>query len=223
MLTIRPGILRIATYKQFYPVCYSFNGHLCGTDVDIIREFAYKEKLIPEFIPIDHFDGIWDLPLKDFDIAIGGIAKRRNSLVEWTTPYQPIKRSLLFHKRAPISKFPDDVSGSIISTYNSTGWHDATEKLKSVGKLKLLCRGKTDEEDISELLAGNIVGLIRGDFVSNAWVKKYPQLDYITWEISSTVTCDESFSFPCKPDSGIAKTLSDYIKKNKKNQRPSGH
>lgn len=220
MLTIKPGILRIATYKQFYPVCYSLNGHLCGTDVDIIREFAYQEKLIPEFVTIDRFDGIWDLPLGDFDIAIDGIAKRRLSQSEWTTPYQSIKRSLLFHKRCPIGKFPDDINGHIISTFGSTGWYDAAEKLKSVNKYNWLRQEKTDEEDINDLLAGRAIGLIRGDFVSEALCKKYSELDYLTWEISSSITCDESFTFPCKPDSGIAKVLSNYIKKI---QRPSSH
>jgi hypothetical protein len=86
--------------------------------------------------------------------------------------------------------------------------------MKVAKRIKYLKPGKKDQQDIKDLLSGNIKGLIRGSFVGRAVVKKYERLGMLTpWEIDpSIVTSDgECFAFPCHVQSGLAAMLSTFI------------
>jgi len=101
----------------------------------------------------------------------------------------------------------------IISTYNSTGWADGEIKLDRIHKKRFLVKGTTDKDDISDLIHGKVQGLLRGDFVSKAIVKKHPELGFTTWDAEPDILPldGEVFAYPTKQGSGIAMMLSTFI------------
>ena len=214
----KKGILRVACYAQFYPVCFLTKDEtLSGIDVDIICMFANEMGLSIEWILVDNFQDIWNLD-QQTDVAIGGIA---NSIgrgdpekIEWSLPYFYVRRSFLYNKKNPISKFPEDVTDTVLGTVGSTGWLDAKNRATKIGKEKFMQPGSTDEDDVKKLLNGEIQGLMRGDFVSRAWVRKYPkQLGYISWDILPELVKDdgEVFAYPTRVGSGLATLLSSFL------------
>lgn len=216
--TIKPGVLKVAAYANFYPVCYKNNGAWKGLDVDIMKSFCKYTGLKLQLTEKKHFDNIWLEPPKGkADTAIGGIGisdKRTKAKTAWSIPYFYVYRTVVYNKSNPIHTFPNDVDGEVRGTVGSTGWIDAKKKLKKANKSKYLKKGKTDVQDINDLLAGEIQGLIRGSFVGLALTKKYKQLGMAKpWEIDeSLVSSDgECFAYPCHRDSGLAEMLSTYI------------
>jgi hypothetical protein len=105
------------------------------------------------------------------------------------------------------------VDGIVVGTEGSTGWTDAKILLTSVNKQRFLKKGKTDKEDLLDLLSGKILGLIRGDFVSQAIIRKNPKLGMIQWEADKSILSSdgEVFAFPTKKGSGIAVLLSAFL------------
>lgn len=80
MHTVVPGVLTVACYANFYPVCYrDAQGRLAGLDVDIMRFFCRITGLKLQLVEKKHFDGVWLEPAKGrADIAIGGIGTWRD-------------------------------------------------------------------------------------------------------------------------------------------------
>jgi ABC-type amino acid transport substrate-binding protein len=219
--TIKPNTLTVAAYPHFYPICYyNSAGNLAGLDVDIMKKFAKEAKLNIVFKEFNSFKGIWNKPAIDkADISIGGIANskgRTRVATEWSIPYFYVKRSILFKKSNPIRSFPDDVNETVVGTEGSTGWNDAKILLKSVNKQRFLRKGKSEKEDLSDLLSGKISGLIRGDFISRAIIRKNPKLGMIEWEADQSILSSdgEVFAFPTKKGSGIAILLSAFLTDN---------
>lgn len=218
LTTIKTNTLTVAAYPHFYPICYyNSRGNLAGLDVDILKKFAKEAKLDIVFKEFDSFKGIWHKPAIDkADVSIGGIANskgRTRVATEWSIPYFYVNRSIIFKKSNPIRSFPEDVDGIVVGTEGSTGWTDAKILLKSVNKQRFLKKGKTDKEDLSDLLSGKILGLIRGDFVSQAIIRKNPKLGMIQWEADQSIlpSDGEIFAFPTKKGSGIAVLLSAFL------------
>lgn len=216
--TITKGVLTVAAYPHFYPVCYTDKkGNLTGLDVDLIKNFAQQAGLKIKFIAFQAFNNIWLKPEERVtDLAIGGIGNakgRGGKNTEWTIPYFYVQRSTMSLKTDPIKKFPQDVHGVLIGTFGSTGWLDGEIRLKEHRKGKLMIKGTSDEEDISKLLSGKVQGLMRGDFVSRAIIQEHPELGMTTWEASPKILPKdgEVFAFPTLLGSGIATMLSVYI------------
>jgi len=214
--TIIPGTLTVSCYANFYPICYMKNNQVEGLDIDIMKEFAKACKLKIKFIIKRNFKDIWFDPVRNIsDVAVGGIgisSTRTRADTEWTIPYFYVKRTIIYNKSDPIVNFPKDVSRTIVGTKGSTGWLDGIQKLGS--KNKFLKEGKNDEQDIRDLLDGKIQGIMRGSFVGNSILKKYPQLDMVTpWDAVPEVNTSkkEVFAYPCNVRSRIGILLSVLI------------
>jgi ABC-type amino acid transport substrate-binding protein len=216
--TLKPGFLLVAAYADFFPVCYMRGKVISGLDVDILKAFGKAAGLKVSFIRVKDFDGIWHQPAQKFaDVSIGGIANsagRTHRMTEWTIPYFYVRRSLLFHLNNPVRQFPQDIHGIVLGTRGSTGWVDATIRAKADQKAHWVQPGGHDQEDIDRLLRGEVQGVVRGDFVSRAWVARYPQkLGLITWDAEASIlpTDGEVFAYPCRKGSGVAMSLSVFL------------
>ena len=216
--TIVPGVLTVAAYANFYPVCYKQNGEYKGIDVDIMQRFCRATGLGLQFVEKDHFDGIWLDPINgSADTSIGGIGVtplRTTPSTIWTIPYFYVNRTVVFKKTNPIRSFPEGVTGIIHGTVGSTGWIDAKERMTEFGNAHLMIKGKTDEEDIQDLLDGKIQGLMRGSFVGLALTRRHKQLGMVTpWEIlPHLVSSDgECFAYPCHANSDVAGPLNAFL------------
>ena len=221
---IEHGVLTVMTYPHFYPVAFwkgeGKEKELAGLDVDVMRAFAEKCGLKVKFVTTDKFDGIWDAPSKGLaDVSIGGIGNtigRGDGHTEWTMPYFYVHRSVVYRKDDPIELFPYNVKRTIYGTKGSTGWWDA--KLRMDGAMNdkdsFMQEGSSEDEDLNDLLSGKVQGLMRGDMVSRALVKRYPKkLAYSAWNILPTITKTdgETFAYPCKLGSGLAVSLTTFL------------
>jgi len=217
--TLRKGVLTVAAYANFFPVCYhDESGALAGLDVEVINAFAAAAGLRVHYIEHAKFNGIWDAPDRGTaDVSIGGIANskgRGTAKTEWTIPYFYVNRSVLFNKSDAIHSFPHDVHGVVVGTVGSTGWVDANLRLKRAGKIHLLVSGRTDADDVRALLSHKIQGVMRGDFVSRAIVHAHPhELGLTSWEIApELVPSDgEIFAYPARSGSGVAVCMSAFL------------
>lgn len=218
--TITPKVLTVSCYANFYPVCYHDpkSGKITGLDVEIMQYFCKITGLALKLIEKESFDKIWfDVIRGVSDIAIGGIGisdKRTAPGMSWTIPYFYVFRTVIFNKKNPIHKFPGNVRGTIRGTRGSTGWLDGQLRLEHVGKLKFLKPGKTDEEDIRDLKAGKIQGLLRGSFVGKAITEREPELGMLSpWKIDPRIVSNdgEVFAYPTLCSSGIGQLMSVFL------------
>jgi len=217
---IEPGKLIVAVYANFYPIAYKTRtGELAGLDVDIMKSFAKAAKLELVLVERPHFNKIWkQTARRRADIAIGGIGMMPNRLhrhIEWSLPYFHVMRTVVYNKSDPIQHFPQDVHREVLGTFGSTGWLDAELRAKPLHKDHLMIRGTTDEEDIQRVKDGEVQGMMRGSFVGQSIVHRYPDLLAMAkpWNIDpSLVTSDgEIFAFPTHVGSGLAPALSSFL------------
>jgi len=115
--------LKIATYKNFPPivgfkninekeVAYGFEVELLKLIFDTKFLKNYEVDLCLEFVKIDHYDKLWQLP-NDCDLAIGGFSKTEQREQEikqdqdngtltkqiyWSIPYYHVQRTLIYKK-----------------------------------------------------------------------------------------------------------------------------
>lgn len=115
--------LRIATYKNFPPivgfkklnekeVAYGFEVELLKLIFDTKFLKNYEVDLCLEFVKIDHYDKLWQLP-NDCNLAIGGFSKteqRERQIkqdqddgtltknIYWSIPYYHVQRTLIYKK-----------------------------------------------------------------------------------------------------------------------------
>jgi ABC-type amino acid transport substrate-binding protein len=217
--TIKEGVLTVSAYSNFYPICYKVGEQLKGLDFDLMKEFGRMTGLKVIFNEKKKFDGIWLDPVKDkSDIAIGGIGMskaRTTKDTEWTIPYFYVTRTFIYNKNNPIKNLRG-IKNRVRGTVGSTGYIDAKERLTKINKDHLLVSGKTDQQDIQDLLDGKIDGLFRGSFVGKSIVKSHPQLAMIKpWNIDKSLVASdgEVFAYPTNKDSGIAVILSMMLTK----------
>lgn len=204
---VKPGTLTVSIYPNFYPVAYrDAAGRFAGCDVDMIALFAKAAELKLEFIERP-WDGIWTDPVKGIsDVSIGGIGitpKRTLKNTAWTIPYFRVQRTYIYNKNFELETGLD--SARVRATKGSTGWLDMTDM-----GLKLE-EGKSDAEDIQDLLDGKIDALMRGSFVGRAISKRYPDLVMgPVWDIAPHLVGPdgEVFAFPTECHSGLAQALS---------------
>lgn len=217
--TIKEGVITVSAYSNFYPICYKVGQQLKGLDVDLMREFGRMTGLKVVFNEKKNFNDIWFDPVKGIsDISIGGIGiskARTTKDTEWTIPYFYVTRTFIYNKNNPIKNLRG-IKNRVRGTVGSTGYIDAKERLAKINKDHLLVSGKTDKEDIQDLLDGKIDGLFRGSFVGKSIIKSYPQLAMIKpWNIDKSLVAKdgEVFAYPTNKDSGIAVILSMMLTK----------
>lgn len=130
-------------------------------------------------------------------------------------PYFHVMRTVVYNKKDPIKHFPEDVDDTVLATYSSSGFVDAKLRTKKLHKDHFMQRGTTDEEDIEAVKNGDVQGIIRGSFVGQSIVKRYPKKLGMAkpWEMDpSLVTSDgEIFAFPTRLGSGLAPALSSFL------------
>ncbi len=216
---VEKDVLTVSVYANFYPIAFKVKSKsFAGLDVDIMKLFAKAAGLKLRFIEKDHFDGIWLDPKNNIsDVSIGGIGitpSRLHEKTEWTMPYFHVMRTIVYNKKHPIKKFPEDVDDDFLGTYQSTGWLDGQLRAKPLHKDHFMHRGTTDKEDIRAVSRGEVQGIMRGSFVGQSIVRKHKQLAMVKpWEIDpSLVTSDgEVFAFPTRLGSGLAVALSGFL------------
>ena len=170
----------VAVYANFYPIAFKTGrGTYSGLDVDIMKLFGKVVGLKIQFEEYDHFDGIWNMPAKKrSDVSIGGIGMtpgRLRKQTEWTMPYFHLMRTVVYNRKTPITKFPEDVKDTVLGTFGSTGWLDAQLRARKVHKDHFMQRGSTDEEDIRAVVKGKVQGIMRGSFVGQSIVAKHKE------------------------------------------------
>lgn len=212
--TVVPGVLTVSCHANFYPVCYKRQNAIVGLDVDIMRYFCSVVGLRLRLVERKHFDGIWFDPIeRRSDVAIGGIGitdARTRSGMSWSIPYFYVHRTLVYRRANPVNESLDRVAGTVRGTVGSTGWLDGQVRLKSAN----LQPGKTDEQDIRDLMDGKIRGLLRGSFVGRAIVRKHKTLAMLKpWSIDSALVASdgEVFAYPTVCASGIGQMLSVFL------------
>lgn len=220
--------LRVGVYAEFFPVAYKKGGQLRGFDVDLIEAFSRAAGLgPPTYVKIKHFYDAWRSAgqwADRIDVAIGGVGRskyRESQTVEWSLPYFEVRRTVVYNLKAPILRFPDDVTGVVAGTMGSTGMDDAARRMHAKFRESawdhLDPRWKSsDERDIHDLLEGKIQGLMRGSFVGRAIVARYPRRLGMaeSWTaLPSTVKPygREVFAFPCRRGSGLAGALNAFL------------
>lgn len=227
---VRKGYLTVSAYPQFYPICY-FNAQrkLAGFDVDLIKKFAKWANLKLKFKIHQKFKNIWNAPSQGkSDVAIGGIGitpQRTKPGTTWSIPYFYVQRTAIYNPRVynpmtngksnageksrPVfGKWPR--STVMRATFGSTGQLDWKAR-RIPGSLQ---DGKSDEQDIKDLLDGKVQGVMRGSFVAKAIIRKHPNLRMVPpWDVAPSIvsTDGEVFAFPVSIYSGLAQTLSAFI------------
>jgi len=74
MTTIEPGVLNVATYSGFAPVCAAKDGKAWGKDISFVEQFAADRGLRAHFHILNEFQGIWRQPGDGpYDLAAAGI------------------------------------------------------------------------------------------------------------------------------------------------------
>lgn len=208
---ILPGKLVVSAYANFFPVCYrNSKGEMEGLDVDIMKQFCQMCGLQLYLVERKKFDGIWFDPVEGkSDVSIGGIGiteqrTRRDTM--WTIPYFYVNRTLIYHKSSPIPSLNQIPPEYVIrGTPGSTGWLDGVSRGVNMQP------GKTDTEDIADLLSGEIQGLMRGSFVGKSIINKHPELDMLEpWPIDNQLVASdgEVFAYPTNWRSQVGQLLS---------------
>ena len=217
--TVKPGVLTVAVYANFYPIAYKQRGRFQGLDVLLMRRFAKAAGLRLELVEANHFDGIWlQVANGAADVSIGGIGMtpgRMHPNLAWSIPYFRVQRTVVYNRHDPLRHFPQDVRRTVLGTVGSTGWIDAQTRASRVGKDKFMKPGTTDPEDVRHLMHGDVQGLMRGSFVGRAIVDRSKGKLAMAhpWEIlPELVTSDgEVFAFPTHKDSGLAAGISAWL------------
>jgi len=105
----------------------------------------------------------------------------------------------------------------IRGTVGSTGWDDGRFRIMKFQpeKEKIMLPGGTDQEDIDDVVAGRIQGIMRGSFVCRSIVAKYPNILGMAepWDIEESLVLKdgECFAYPCHIESGLGVTLSSFL------------
>lgn len=220
-----PGVLTVMAYTSFFPVCYrDAKNRVVGSDVDIIQRFAKTLGLRVKYVFAEQYHNAysltktWDLEDAcdaDADMGIGGIAmtsERQSKHVVWSMPYTSVKRTLVYNLKAPVRRFPEDVSGTIMGTMSSTGFEDAYNRLRRKRKAQFLTHEEHGEKvTLRMLLDGKIQGAMRGSMVGETLVRQFPKQLGMTAPWTMDAKVPETFRFPCLRRSGIEPLLSAFL------------
>jgi len=203
-------VLHVAIYTHFRPLAFKENGRLKGVDVDILRLFAKQQGLRVKFHQHNTFDKVWLEVLNgQIDVAAGGIGRmpaREHPHIEWSQPYMKVQRTIVVNPKCWNGRHRGK---TIRGTPGSVGWLDMVA-MASVAKLE---PGKSERQDIRDLLSCKIHGLMRGTISAMAIIKRHPQLKMEQpWETVVDVgPLGEVFCFPVSKESHLAEALSSFL------------
>jgi len=215
MPTIRPGVLTVATYAAFAPVCSSDEQGVQGRDVDFLRAFAQTQGLALDF-RVFLFDRIWERPgHNEVDLAAAGIAplpERQTPGVLWSEPYFTVERSLLIRAtdQAKFKTIADFAGYTIAATQGSTADIDTLERKPAAAKLVYY---DMQERAVVELLSGKIDAFGTGDVCSRYLIDQYP--GQLALADVHPMAEPENFAFAVRAASGLLDALNAFIRENR--------
>ncbi len=135
---------------------YTYRGEAMGFEYELARAFA-------DFIDVELevLTPGWNsmVPLLetgegDFIGAALTITPRRQVSLLFSQPYMQVQQQLIYHKKKPDIKSPEDLSGKTIHVRRNTSYHDCLEKLKKGGiDLNIILMDNTPSEEIIEMVA----------------------------------------------------------------------
>ncbi len=213
MNTLKKGILKVATYYGFAPVCAEDRGVPWGTDISFVTQFATSRELTVEFVPVD-FTDIWLRPGRnECDMAAAGITPVKERVdaavgVVWSRQYFHVQRSLLV-READAKRCINDFAGKKIAvTWNSTADLDIRER---PAKGASVLRYSNDQDlAVRDLLNGCIDAFGEGDVSNDYLAHKNPGLVVIDRHNMKDMT--EIFKFPVRKESEIIEELNTWLK-----------
>lgn len=215
MPTLHPGVLTVATYAAFAPVCASDEQGVHGRDIDFLRAFALQQGLAVDF-RIFLFDRIWERPGRDeVDLAAAGIAplpERQTPGVVWSEPYFTVERSLLIRAgdQAKFKTIRDFEGYTIAATRGSTADIDTRQRKPAAANLVYY---DMQERAVTELLAGKIDAFGTGDVCSRYLVEQYP--NQLALADVHPMDEPENFAFAVRAASDLLNALNAFIRENR--------
>jgi ABC-type amino acid transport substrate-binding protein len=220
MNTMKPGILKVFTYKGFAPVCARrADGTPWGTDISFLEKFAAAHHLKIEWTVLETFDDIWVEPGKDAcDIAAAGITeteKRKEqagSRVVWSHNYFHVRRSFLI-RTADAERFswigklgPEN---TVAVTAGSTADIDIQER--NPGGANVDRSYSVQAEAVQALLDGKIDAFGEGDVSNDYLASLHPGKLLVTDKHEMIGKANEPFSFPVRGASEILDVLNAWL------------
>lgn len=215
MSTIHPGMITVATYTAFAPVCSRDAQGVAGRDIDFLRAFAQQQGLAIDF-QIFLFDRIWERPGRDeVDLAAAGIAplpERQTPGVLWSDPYFTVERSLLIRAidQEKFKTIKDFAGYTIAATRGSTADIDTLQRKPATANLIYY---DMQERAVAELLTGQIDGFGTGDVCSRYLVDQYP--GQLALADVHPMAEPEHFAFAVRTASGLLDALNAFIRENR--------
>lgn len=212
MSTIQPGVLTVATYAAFAPVCAQDERGVYGRDIDFLRAFAQQQGLAVDF-RVFLFDRIWERPGRgEVDIAAAGIAplpERQTPGVLWSDPYFTVERSLLIRAsdQAQFKTIKDFAGYTIAATRGSTADIDTQQRKPVTAHLVYY---DMQERAVADLLAGKIDAFGTGDVCSRYLVDQYP--GQLALADVHPMAEPEHFAFAVRAASGLLPALNAFIR-----------
>jgi ABC-type amino acid transport substrate-binding protein len=216
MNTLKKGLLTVATYYGFAPVCAEKDGVAWGTDISFVKEFAADHGLRVDFVPVD-FKGIWLRPGNDeCDMAAAGITPVSERVAEsvgtvWSNEYFHVQRSLLV-READAWRTIDDFAGkTIVVTTDSTA--DLDIQARPAKGATVLRYSNDQQKGVKDLIAGVIDAFGEGDVSNDYLAHQNPGLVVIDRHDMATSKSGarEIFSFPVREKSGIVEALNTWL------------
>lgn len=135
---------------------YIYRGEAMGFEYELARAFAdfidvELEVITPgwnSMIPLLETGG------GDFIGAALTITQRRQVGLLFSQPYMQVQQQLIYHKKKPDIKSPENLSGKTIHVRRNTSYHDCLEKLKESGiNFNIALMDNTPSEEIIEMVA----------------------------------------------------------------------
>ncbi len=210
--TIVPGILSVASYAAFAPVCYKEGDRARGHDIDFLHAFAEQQGLelsVQFFL----FNSIWQRPARDeVDIAAAGIAplsSRTTPGVVWSEPYYLVQRSLLVRAadRELLKTMDDFAERTIAVTRGSTADIDTMQRKPESTRVVY-----TDSQQlaIDDLLNGRIDAFAEGDICAHY----FANLDSANLAVIDVhqMEVPETFVFAIREASQLLDPLNTFIR-----------
>jgi len=223
--TLTPNQLTVCAFPEFPPVVnVNGQGKWEGWDIDFMNDFAASLDLEVDFVTIDTFSGIWQLPGVDrCDIAAAGITRTNARMEEspgtvWSETYFSTLRSLLVHRDTPeIRNVGDLLGGTVIVTGNTTADLDLRRRLEGadLSDSVEVINSITEAESVQRVRDREVLGFAIGT-VTAFYLSEGDEELKTTWchpllEDDGREGVDE-FSFVVRERStGLVKALNKYI------------
>lgn len=225
--TLTPGALTVCTYPGFAPFDQvGADGRWQGWDATFITGFATQEGLAVKVVPVQQFNGIWQLPGRDrCDVAAAGIGNEPQRRAQspgttWSSTYYTVIRAFAVRKGSTLTG-PKDLAGkTVIVTKGSTADQDLVQQVKQHHVPHVTIRYTDNEGAAVALVARGKVFAYGGGLGSVQYQARRFRNIKVVWPhrmlMPNGTLGREVFSFPVRTAStGVVQALNAYIAANK--------